>query len=268
VTGEATPARRATVRWWFAGRSVALGVLGVLIALAVWQVLPSTGLVDGELFPRATSVLSAIPDLFDDAGFRSALMTSGGWWITGLLLGAVAGIVIGTLMGRSRYAFLALNPLLSSIYATPKVALVIPLVLFFGINSKSMAGTVLLGALVPVVTSSFQGARRVNQQYLWSAAAMGVGPVSRVWRIVIPSALPDILSGIRIAIGFSILNLLGAEFVVRQGGIGAYLYGNLDAGQYKIVWAIGVVLAIIGFLLDFVYVRIVRLLFRWNDGTV
>jgi ABC-type nitrate/sulfonate/bicarbonate transport system permease component len=249
-------------------RSTLLGVLGVVLALAAWQVLPSTGIVDASLFPRATAVLGAIPDLFRDVGFRTALRTSGGWWLAGVVLGCTVGIVLGTLMGRSRYAFLALNPLLASVYATPKVALVIPLVLFFGINAKSMVGTVLLGALVPVVTASFQGARRINQQYLWSAAAIGVPAASRLWRIVIPAALPDILSGIRVAIGFGILNLLGAEFVVRQGGVGAYLYGNLDAGQYKIVWAIGVVLAIIGFLLDLVYVRLVRLIFRWNDGTV
>jgi ABC-type nitrate/sulfonate/bicarbonate transport system permease component len=238
-------------------------VLGVLIVLGVWQALPGVGLVDPYVLPPPTDVLAAIPGVLSDGAFRKSLGVSATWWGTGLVVGVSAGLLLGVLMGRSRAVFLALNPILGAAYATPKVALVVPLVLLFGINSISMGGVVALGALAPVVTAGYQGARRVNKQYLWSASALGIGPRWLLWRVVLPASLPDILSGIRVAIGFSLLTLLGAEFVIRQGGVGAFLYSNLDLGQFVRVWAIGIILGTSGYLVDLVYSTVVGRAFRW-----
>lgn len=245
-----------------------LPLIGIVGCLLVWQLLPIVGIVREQVFPTATTVLLDIPHVLADENFFRALATSGTWWGLGLAVGVSLGIVIGTLMGRSHVIFLMLNPILAASYATPKVALVVPLVLLFGVNEYSMGGVVLLGALVPVVTASFQGASRVNDRYIWSARSLGVSDRMLLWRVVLPSALPDILSGIRIALGFTIVTLLGAEFVIRQGGVGAYLYNNLDLGQYVRVWSIGFLLAAFGATVDFLYVRLVSTTFRWIGSNV
>lgn len=245
------------------GGTAVLPFVGVALVLGIWQALPTVGLVNPAVFPPMSEVLGAVPGVLADEDFLESFGVTAGWWGAGLVFGIGAGLLLGVLMGRSRAVFLALNPVLGASYATPKVALVVPLVLLFGINTISMGGVVALGALAPVVTAGYQGARRVNQQYVWSAAALGVPRRQILWRIVLPAALPDVLSGIRVAIGFSLLTLLGAEFVIRQGGVGAFLYSNLDLGQFVRVWAIGVILATTGYLIDLMYSTVIRFTFRW-----
>lgn len=246
-------------------RDAAYPLAAVALLLVLWQALPALGLVRRTVFPTALDVLSDLPATVTDDGFLSSLRLSCTRWGMGLALGVVVGIALGLAMARSRFVFLTLNPLLTFIYAVPKAALVLPLVLLFGISHTSMAGVVFLGALVPVVTAAYHGGKMVNQQYLWSARSMGVPDLALPFRVVLPAALPQILSGCRIAVGFSLLNLLGAEFVVRQGGIGSFLYNNIDTGQFVRVWSIALCLAFLGYLADVVYGVVVRRLFPWTD---
>jgi NitT/TauT family transport system permease protein len=248
-------------------QDAAYPLAAIAILVGLWQAAPALGLVRRTVFPTATDVLSDLPATVTDDGFLSSLSLSATRWGLGLAFGVVIGIAIGLAMARSRFVFVTLNPLLTFTYAAPKAALVLPLVLLFGISHTSMAGVVFLGALVPVVTAAYHGGVQVNQQYLWSARSMGVPDRALPFRVVLPAALPQILTGCRIAVGFSLLNLLGAEFVVRQGGIGSFLYNNIDTGQFVRVWSIALFLAFLGYLADVVYGLVVRRLFPWTgDG--
>jgi ABC-type nitrate/sulfonate/bicarbonate transport system permease component len=88
------------------------------------------------------------------------------------------------------------------------------------------------------------------------------------FRVVLPAALPQILSGLRLAIAISIFTLLGSELLIRGIGIGSFMFTALDNGQSLIVFAMATLLAVLGFALDFVYVRAVRLWLPWLDGDV
>ena len=251
-----------------AASPTALGALGIVLVVLAWLATRALGVVDTAVFPSPFSVVGEIPPIIKDPDFRSAMLTTCKWWASGLVAGVVVGTVIGLFMGRSRRVFLAVNPVLTAAYATPKVALIVPVVLLFGINTFSMASVSFLGALVPVTTSAYQGALRVNVRYVWSASALGTRDASIPWQIILPASLPDILSGTRVAIGFSLLNLLGGEFVVRQGGVGAYLFNANDVGLLTRVWAIGLIIGVVGFLADLVYEQATARAFRWSKGQV
>jgi NitT/TauT family transport system permease protein len=246
---------------------IVFGALGVSLLLASWEILPATGVVDQSILPRLSTVARSTPSIIGEPGFRTAAGNSASWWCLGLSTGVAAGIPLGTAMGRIRAIHEAVGPMLTVLYSVPKIALVVPLVLLFGLNSFSMSALVFLGALMPVVIASYEGARRVSIHYLWSATALGVSRRALAWRVVLPAALPDVLSGIRVAVGFSLMTLMGAEFIVRPDGVGSYLFNNMDAGQVVEVWGICAMLAVTGFLADLLYVRIVSLAWPWIDDT-
>ncbi len=103
---------------------------------------------------------------------------------------------------------------------------------------------------------------------MWSARGLGTGRIKTWFRVILPAALPQILSGLRLAIAISIFTLLGSELLIRGSGIGAYMFTALDNGQTLTVFAMSTIIAVIGFLLDFLYVRAVRRGLPWLAGEV
>ena len=103
----------------------------------------------------------------------------------------------------------------------PKAALILLFVLWWGAGDTSLIAIVVVGCLIPIVISSFHGAHAVPSALVWSARGLGTGRV-RVWlRVVLPAALPQIVSGLRIALAVSIFTVLASELLIRGSGVGA-----------------------------------------------
>jgi len=92
--------------------------------------------------------------------------------------------------------------------------------------------------------------------------------VATLRKVVLPAALPSVLSGLRLAIAISIFVLLASELLIRQSGAGAYLFRHLDNGRFLRVWATSTILAVIGFAIDAIYVRVVKRTLPWLEGEV
>ena len=103
---------------------------------------------------------------------------------------------------------------------------------------------------------------------LWSARGLGTGRL-RLWRrVILPAALPQILSGLRLAIAIAIFTVLASELLIRGSGVGAYLFDALDNGQTLTVFALSAIVAAIGFLVDAAYVATVRRTLPWFSGEI
>lgn len=233
------------------------------VLLTLWEVLPLTGVVNSSVMPPAFRVLGNIPSLLGAAGFGSALVATVSNWAAGVAAAVVVGTALGTMMGRSVIAFHALNRIVTFGYSTPKVALVVPLVLLIGTGSLPIIAVVFLGALIPVVTSAFHGSRQVKREHVWSARSAGVAGWAVPFRVVLPSALPQLLAGYRLAIALGLLDVMGAQFIVRSAGVGAFLYDSFDVGQFTQVWSAATVVAALGLIADLLYVGLTRRSFRW-----
>ena len=171
-------------------------------------------------------------------------------------------------MGRSRVAFQMFDPILTMSYPVPKAALILIFVLWWGAGDLSRIMIIIMGSLIPIIISSYHGAAGLEPRLLWSARALGTGRAASLLRVVLPASLPQILSGVRLTIAISIFTLLASELLIRQDGIGAYMFTNLDNGQFLRVWAVSVIIASIGFLLDLLYVLGVRRVLPWLEGDV
>jgi NitT/TauT family transport system permease protein len=139
------------------------------------------------------------------------------------------------------------------------------IMLWLGVGDASKTLVIFLGVSLPIIYHSYQGSRAVEEKILWSAAAMGMGAPARLFRIVLPAALPEILVGCRTGLVIALITMVTSEMIARQAGVGNILFNALDMAQYDTVYAMIVVIGVLGFLLDFVFERLRLRLVGWAE---
>ena len=245
-----------------------LSVATVALLLGVWELAPRAGWVRAQSVPPFSDVMVEVVDVLGSPGFLDDLGASAERWAIGFALAIVIGVPLGTVMGRWRLLYRLVDPLLVVGYPVPKAALILLFVLWWGAGNGARIAVIVVGCLIPIVISSYHGANAVPPALLWSARGLGTGRVRLWFRVILPAALPQILSGLRLGIGISIFTLLGSELLIRGSGLGASMFTALDNGQTLTVFAMSTIVATIGFLVDLVYVATVRRTLPWLEGQV
>ncbi len=208
----------------------------LLLALA-WEIGARTGLISTLALPPLSAVLAAWVDLVRDG----ELITNGAasLWraAAGLLLAIGIGGVLGIVMAWWRPVNVLLGPLVEMFY---------------------------LGCMLPVTIGAFNGARSSEQALVWSARSMGASRLRMLWDVVVPSALPELLNGIRTALALSFILLVSSELIAAQQGFG-YLIGFLGAsGTYDAMFAVVLTVALLGFIADRIYLLVMHRMLRWQ----
>ena len=140
----------------------------------------------------------------------------------------------------------ALGPLVEMFYPMPKSALIPVTVLWLGFGDGSKILLIFLGCMLPVTIGAFNGARGSDQALVWSARSMGASRMRMLWDVVVPSALPEMLNGIRTALALAFILLVSSELIVAREGLG-YLIGYLGAnGTYDAMFAVVLTVALPG----------------------
>ena len=235
----------------------------LLIALA-WQIASSTGLLSPSLMPSPVEVWQSLERLFSDASIFTHIGASLYRQMTGLILAIVVGIAIGLSMAHYQWAQITFEPLVRLIYPLPKSALIPLLILWFGIGHASKIAAVFLGCLLPVVVSAYYGTRGVDKQLVWSARSLGTSGPRLLWKIYFMGALPEIMSGMRIALALSYTLLISSEFLISRKGIGFLIQSLGELGDYAGMFAAVLIVALIGFAADRLYVAWMNYMLRWR----
>jgi NitT/TauT family transport system permease protein len=168
-------------------------------------------------------------------------------------------------MASWRRLDLFLKPLVEVFYPLPKSALIPVTALWFGLGDGSKILLILLGCMIPVTIGAYNGARGSDHALIWSARSMGANRARMLWDVVMPSALPELLNGIRTALALSLILLVSSELISAQRGFG-YLIGYLgDTGSYEGMFAVVLTVAVLGFAADRLYQRLMQWLLRWRE---
>jgi NitT/TauT family transport system permease protein len=235
-----------------------------LLAIA-WDLASRFNLIAPELAPSPAATLDALwtliasGELVEHAGvsiYRESV---------GLLASIVIGTVIGVGMARIEWVRILLRPCVTFLYPMPKSALIPILLLWFGLGHMSKIAAVFLGCLLPMVTSSYNGARGVEPQLIWSARSLGASQWGVLWKVLLPAALPDVLSGARIALALSWLLLVAAEMMISRNGLGFLISYSGETGDYANMFAAVLVVVAIGFFSDRFFLALMRWSLRWRD---
>ena len=231
--------------------------------LVVWQ-LASLALRN-DSFPTALEAIRAIPAILGDKDSLINFAASLRRMTIGFGIAVAVSIPLGLLMGRSRAVASFFNPLLMVIYPVPKAALMPIIMLWLGVGDLAKTLVIFLGVSLPVIYHSFEGAKAVEEKMLWSGAAMGLSAVQRMARIVLPAALPEILTGCRTGLVLALITMITSEMIARQSGAGNILFNALDMGQYDTVFAMIIIVGAMGIGLDALFERIRARLVRWSE---
>lgn len=237
-----------------------LACLGLLV---LWQA--ASLVLKNDSFPTALEALRAIPSILGDKESLINFAASLRRMATGFGLAVVVSIPLGLMMGRSRLVASFFNPLLMVIYPVPKAALMPIIMLWLGVGDIAKTLVIFLGVSLPVIYHSFEGAKAVEEKMLWSGAAMGLLAPQRLIRIVLPAALPEILTGCRTGLVLALITMITSEMIARQSGAGNILFNALDMGQYDTVFAMIIIVGAMGIGFDAMFERIRARLVRWSE---
>jgi NitT/TauT family transport system permease protein len=230
----------------------------VLAILVAWELYGRSS--NPLLFTYPTAVARAAVDMVADGSLIRALGQSLSVLAAGFVIGTVIGIALGLLAGRSTVAAALLELPVNALYATPMVALIPVLVLWFGFGVTSKIVVVTLFVVFPVLINTMRGVREVDAR-LVEVARTFCSSERRLWfDLILPSALPFIVTGIRLAIGRALIGVIVAEFYTAFAGLGYLIVDNANTFKTARVFVPIVVLMALGVALT--------ALLEWAEGRV
>lgn len=239
--------------------------LPLLILAAGWELVARLELVSSTALPPLSDVVAAWVDMIKDG----ELVTNGASSLYRAGVGLALSVIVGTLLGIGMAWWKPVNvllaPLVEIFYPLPKSALIPVTVIWLGFGDGSKILLIFLGCMLPVTLGAFNGARSSEQVLVWSARSMGASPLRMLWDVVLPSAMPELLNGIRTAIALAFILLVSSELIVAQKGFG-YLIGFLGAnGTYDAMYAVVFTVAFLGFAADRIYQMFVHRVLLWRQ---
>jgi len=237
----------------------------LLLLAATWEAVTRLGLVPASALPSLDKVASAWYGLAAGGDLWTNGVSSMTRGAAGLALAIVFGSLIGVLMAWYKPVHVVVNPVVQFFYPMPKSALIPVMVLWLGFGDASKVVLIFVGAMLPVTLSAYNGARGTDQVLIWSARSMGASRLRVLWEVVVPSALPELLSGIRTALALSFVLLVASELIVARSGFG-YMIGWLgDGGAYDAMFAVVLTVAFLGFVADRLYLMLVARVLAWRE---
>ena len=201
----------------------------IAFLLAVWEIICSTGLISSLFLPAPSAILTALGKLITSGEISRSLTASLYRILLGFALGSIIGLLVGLVTGTSALMDRIGTPIVNALYPIPKIALLPLFILWLGIGELSKVTIIALGVFFPVAMNTYSGVKNVDTLLIKVAVSFNASWWLTMKSVVLPSALPVIFAGLRLAAGTSLLLLVAAEMIAAQEGIGALIlhYGDL-----------------------------------------
>ena len=240
-----------------------LGAGFIVLILAMIEMAGAAGLINAALIPAPTRVAARLAEIVLSGSFAQPLLQTLSLLFLAYAIACPLGIAIGLLMGRFRSIHDLLEPLVEMLRPLPKVALLPPLMLLLGLGIAFKVTIVALGVIFPVLINTMQGASGVDRTLVDCARTFGHRGYRVLWLIILPAAAPMIVAGMRVGLAFALILVVLAEMLAGTGGLG-YLIVDMQR-SFRIVdmYAWLVLLALLGYGLNAIFVRLERRLIVW-----
>ncbi len=246
---------------WFG--AVLVGMVLPVLLLLLWQWASTNGMFSASQLPTPSSVVSALLELIERGTFWGHVAISVQRVLLGFLIGASAGIVIGSLVGLSKGASRVLSPTIQALRAVPSLAWVPLLVLWMGIYEGPKVTLVAIGAFFPVFTTVASGFMHADRRLIEVGRAYGLKGTRLVTGILLPAASPTIFAGLRLGLAQSWLFVVAAELIASSKGLGFLLIDSQNTSRTDILLLSIICLAILGKTTDFILATLERRALRW-----
>ena len=246
-----------------------LSAAGILTVLIIWQGVVMLGLVDSHLLPPPTEVLATLLDKFtntvpDGNVLGTNILASLQVALSGFCVAIIIGVPLGLLMGWWTYADRFIRPIFELVRPGPPIAWIPLVVVWMGVGLKAKALIIFFTAFVPCVINSYTGIKLTSQVLIDVSRTFGAPNWLIFWKIGIPSSLPMVFAGIRVALGNSWSTLVAAEMLAASAGLGYMIQIGRTVARPDIVIVGMVVIGAIGAILSAILSRCERYFLRWK----
>jgi ABC-type nitrate/sulfonate/bicarbonate transport system permease component len=245
-------------------RDVLLAVLTPILLLAVWEGAARTGVLDARLFTPPTAIVGKAWEMVQDGTLWQHSIATIGRLVAGLLAGSFFGIVFGLLMGVWRPLRAALGPTFTALYALPKIAILPLLLLIFGLTETPKVLSVAISVFFVVQINTLAGIVSIDARILEAARAYRATGWKLFRYVLLPGALPNIMTGLRVSAGMAVIVITAVEFVASNDGLGYLIWNSWQLFQPEKMFVGLIVVSLIGALVTGLVILLERALLPWK----
>jgi sulfonate transport system permease protein len=258
----------ASSRSWLSVGHGALRALLPIGLLVIWQIVSVSGMVEPAVLPSPFTVTGAFGELIGTGELQTAIPASLHRALTGLALGASTGLALGLFAGLWRLGEELFDAPMQMLRTIPFIAMIPLFIIWFGIGETAKVALIYGATIFPVYLNTYAGVRGVDPKLIEAARVFGLSPQQISLRVILPTALPSILVGIRFSAGISLLALVAAEQINARSGIG-YILNNANQNQRTDVIIAGIIVyALLGIAIDLAMRWVERLALPWRASVV
>lgn len=241
-----------------------LGAGAVASTLGLWQAVVDVHLVGSYLLAPPSAVAIALYELFTKGSFLSDIRVSAYQFLFGYAMAVLGGVALGLTMGWFAGIRAALQPLVSALYSTPHVALIPLFVVWFGVGNTSKIAIIFVGAIFPVLLNTVAGVGTADKELLEMAGAFGASQHQLFRTVLLPAAVPFIMTGLRLALGVAIVLMVVGEMLAGTAGIGYMIQNAGETFQIANIFAGVVVVAVASTIMMALLRRLERRFDAWR----
>ncbi|GAB2921252.1 ABC transporter permease [Nonomuraea fastidiosa] len=253
-------------------RTAVFRVLVLAVLVALWEL--GTRLAGSTFFPPPSTIVTRMHSLWfsgspatlflTDEAIRNILPSLGRMAI-GFAAGALIGVLLGLAVGLSARVYDYLDGVLQFLRAVPPPALATVFVVLFGFGMKMQLAFMIFSIVWPVLLNTADGARSVEPLHLQTCQAFRLSWAERLWRVILPSTLPKMFAGLRLAVSLSLIVMVFSELLPgTSNGIGFQLTGAYQSFDLPAMWAGIVLLGVLGYLLNELFLVVERRVLAWH----
>lgn len=264
IQDEPVLAERPRRSFYERHESLILGGTAVVVAIAVWQWLWSAGRISPLFFTGPSAVVHRFIEEWTMGRLKSDMAYSGTNFVIGVGMAIVTGVVVGVVIGWYRRLAMLAEPFLTALYSTPRVALIPLILIWFGIGMWSKVFIVFINAFFPVLINTIGGVRSADRDLLRAARAYCASDWQIFTTVVIPGAVPFILTGVRQAVALGLIGVVVGEMFGGSEGIGYMVNYGGQTFQTDTVFLGVVIIAMAGIVLTWLAEQLERHFSRWR----
>ena len=243
---------------------VFLSLASLTLFCVVWEASSRTGLISNRLIPAPSHVAEAAWELIDDGTLFRDIYWSGRRALVGMLTGSLLAILVGLFTGRVLFVRLLLEPVIQVLRPIPGIAWIPFAILWFGVGEVPKLFIISLGVFFPVWLATHVGVMATRSQYVEAAQSLGLGKRELFYRVVLPAALPSIVTGLRQGLAIAFILVVAAELTGASSGLGNLIsQSHLTFRTDRMLVGLAL-LGVLGALVDFGFSRLARWLVHWD----
>lgn len=256
-----------TATTWQRVERLALPLLGVVVALAVFEIAPRIGILPRQSFPPVSEIFAALAGLVTDGQLWAPVTQTLDSWVRAMLIAAAIAIPVGMLMGASKVGALALRLPVEFLRPIPSVALIPVLILLYGTQGSALKIVLgAYGATFPLLFQASYGIADIDPVARDTIRAFGLGFRHRLRHLVLPTIMPYLATGFRLSAAVALILVITGEYIVGVPGLGREVLSAQSAGAYSRMYALIVTAGILGVAVNVGLEAVERRVLHWHPS--